>query len=121
MEIKNIFSELAAQPAGSFLDVVQFNGSNVGACNITGTSPIWEMHPDTDELFYVLDGEFEITLLKDDGMEHFVAPAGSVFSIPKGLWHKPAAPQGVKLIYLTPGITLHSEAEDPRKEVAQKP
>ena len=44
------------------------------------------------------------------------AQAGSVFSISKGVWHKPASPNGVKFIYITPGETLHSDAKDPRVE-----
>ncbi len=113
MLIKNILTELAAHPQGSFLDVVPFNGKHVGACDITGVSPVWEMHPDTDELFYILEGEFEMTLLQDDETHH-VAPAGSVFVVPQGVWHKPAAPNGSKFLYLTPGRSVHSEARDPR-------
>jgi mannose-6-phosphate isomerase-like protein (cupin superfamily) len=110
MELKNVCSELAAHPEGTFLDLVPFNQSNISACSITGTSPLWEMHPDTDEFFYILEGEFEITLLQRDGQAHFVAPSGSTFVVPKGIWHKPAAPQGAKFLYLTPGETRHSEA-----------
>ena len=95
--------------------MVQFNGGTVGACSITGTSPVWEMHPDTDEFFYILEGEFEITLLSGEDPEHFIASAGSTFVVPKGIWHKPAAPVGSKFIYLTPGTTLHSEAIGPRE------
>ena len=115
MEIKQVLSELAAHPQGSFLDMVLFNGNNVGACSIAGISPVWEMHPDTDEFFYIIEGEFEITLLNGSTPEHYTAPAGSTFVVPKGLWHKPAAPNGCKFIYHTPGTTLHSEAEDPRQ------
>jgi len=78
-------------------------------------SPVWEMHPDTDEFFYVLEGTFEITLLTDTGPICHVAPAGSTFVIPRGLWHKPAAPNGAKFMYMTPGQSLHSDAEDPRE------
>ncbi|MEL7349796.1 MAG: cupin domain-containing protein [Cyanobacteria bacterium P01_A01_bin.116] len=116
MEIKNILTELANSPEGTFLDVVPFNNSNISACNITGTSPAWEMHPDTDEFFYILEGTFEITLLTGATPEHHTAPAGTALVIPKGIWHKPAAPNGAKFIYHTPGKTLHSEAEDPRQE-----
>ena len=111
---KHLRAELAAHPEGSFLDIVPFNGSHVGACDITGVSPVWEMHPDTDELFYILEGEFEITLLKNEEAEHFTAPAGSVFVVPRGVWHKPGAPGGAKFLYLTPGTSLHSDADDPR-------
>ena len=116
MHIKNIFAELAAHPEGSFLNVGAFHGHNFGTCDITGVSPVWEMHPDTDEFFYIVEGEFEITLLTESETQHHVAPAGSVFVVPKGLWHKPGAPKGAKFIYFTPGQSLHSEAEDPRLE-----
>ncbi|MEL7494653.1 MAG: cupin domain-containing protein [Cyanobacteria bacterium J06554_11] len=116
MKIVNISAELAAHSQGSFLNLVEFNGHPVGACDIVGTSPVWEMHPDTDELFYVIEGTFEATLITDAGETHHVAAAGSMLVIPKGVWHRPAAPDGAKLIYLTPGKTLHSEAADPRVE-----
>ena len=115
MDIKHVITELTAHPEGSFLDVVPFNGASVGACSITGTSPVWEMHPDTDELFYIIEGEFEMVLLTGDRPERCVASAGSMFAIPKGVWHKPGAPNGSKFIYLTPGTTLHSDADDPRQ------
>ena len=114
MNVTNVLSELDASPEGSFLNLCDFNEHNVGACSISGVSPFWEMHPDTDELFYVLDGEFEITLLQEDGPAKYTAPAGSVFVVPRGIWHKPAAPGGAKFLYLTPGTSLHSDAEDPR-------
>ncbi|MEM6254319.1 MAG: cupin domain-containing protein [Cyanobacteria bacterium P01_D01_bin.156] len=114
MEPKNVYTELAAHPEGSFLDIVAFNDSNLGACSITGVSPVWEMHPDTDEWFYILEGEFEMTLLEGEEPQHFKAEAGSTFVIPKGIWHKPGAPEGCKFIYFTPGQTLHSDKDDPR-------
>ena len=116
MEIKNLFSELAANPEGSFLDLVSFNGNQFGTCDITGVSPVWEMHPETDEFFYVVEGEFEVTLLEEAGESHHVAPAGTTLVIPRGLWHRPGAPKGAKLLYFTPGQSLHSDAQDPRVE-----
>ena len=75
---------------------------------------MWEMHPDTDEFFYIIEGSFEVTLLTDTGPQHHEAAAGSCFVIPQGLWHKPAAPTGAKFMYFTPGTSLHSDAPDPR-------
>ncbi len=115
MEVKDILTELAAVPDGTFLDISAFNGHHIGACSITGVSPVWEMHPDTDEFFYVIEGTFEVTVLTENGAEHRAAPAGTSLVIPRGLWHKPAAPKGAKFLYLTPGQSLHSEAEDPRE------
>jgi mannose-6-phosphate isomerase-like protein (cupin superfamily) len=114
MDVKDVLAELAAVPEGTFLDIVDFNEHHIGACSITGVSPVWEMHPDTDEFFFVLEGNFEVTVLTDTGAEHFVAPAGSTFVVPRGLWNKPAAPTGARFLYLTPGQSLHSEAENPR-------
>ena len=117
MEVKDILAELAAVPDGTFLDVASFNEHHIGACSITGVSPVWEMHPDTDEFFYIIEGTFEVTVLTETGTEHRVAPAGSTLIVPRGLWHKPAAPNGAKFLYLTPGKSLHSDAEDPRKSL----
>lgn len=114
MEVKNVYAELAASPDGSFLNVLAFNDSHMSACSITGISPVWEMHPDTDEWFYILEGEFEMTLLNGATPQHVVAAAGSIFVVPKGVWHKPGAPKGAKFMYFTPGQTLHSEQDDPR-------
>ena len=87
MKVTDIVSLLNAHPEGSFLDFAAFNGQNFGTCSITGVSPVWEMHPDTDEFFYIIEGQFEITLLEGDSHEHCVAPAGSAFVVPKGIWH----------------------------------
>jgi mannose-6-phosphate isomerase-like protein (cupin superfamily) len=113
MQITCIDERLDAQPRGSFLDVARFNGHTFGACHIQGVSPVWEMHPDTDEFFHVLEGTFEITLRLEEGEAHHVIDAGCVFVVPRGVWHRPAAPGGAKFLYFTPGRSLHSDAVDP--------
>lgn len=114
MQVTDLLSLLNSHKEGEFLDVADFNGYTFGTCRTSGTSPYWEMHPETDEFFYVLDGLFEVTLLFDSGTELRKIPAGSVGVVPKGVWHRPAAPDGAAFLYFTPGETLHSEAEDPR-------
>ena len=73
------------------------------------------MHPDTDELFIVRDGEVEIILLQGENPQSYRASSGSAFVVPKGVWHKPAAPSGATFLFMTPGQSLHSDAEDPRR------
>lgn len=114
MEIINIMQELSKHPTETFLNLVNFNDSHIGACDITGVSPVWEMHPDTDEFFYILQGQFEITLLDGEVPSKHIVNPGSCFVVPTGIWHKPAAPNGCKFIYFTPGESLHSDADDPR-------
>ncbi len=117
MEITNVLKLLADNPEGSFLEFSAFNDKSFGTCSVTGVSPGWEMHPDTDEFFYVIEGTVEITLLRDEP-EHYVAPPGSSFVVPKGIWHKPGAPLGAKFMYFTPGQSLYSESDDPRNDTA---
>lgn len=115
MEIINILELLAKQP-NEFHQFAAFNGHQFGTCDITGNNPGWEMHPDTDEFFYIIEGEAEMTLLYDDGPQHVVAGAGSSFVVPMGIWHKPEAPAGAKFLFFTPGESLTSMAEDPRTD-----
>jgi mannose-6-phosphate isomerase-like protein (cupin superfamily) len=116
MEIKNVVDELAKHPEFTFLDVIPFNQHKVGALSVTGVAPGWEMHPDTDELFYIIDGEAEFVLYEASGPKSCVASAGNIFAVPKGIWHKPGAPKGAKFFYLTPGKSLSSEMDDPRED-----
>lgn len=82
-----------------------------------GPSP-WEMHPDCDELLHVLEGEIEVEVLPaagGDGIRTRV-PAGSLFVVPRGCWHRQTLLVRTKELYLTPGPSLHSNADDPRRE-----
>ncbi len=116
METTDVLALLRDNPEGSFLEFGLFNGRSFGTCSVTGVSPGWEMHPDTDEFFYVIEGCVEITLLEGDQSNHHVAPAGTSFVVPRGIWHKPGAPEGAKFLYFTPGQSLYSESEDPRAD-----
>ncbi len=114
MNVIDVREELSKHPEGTFLNILEFNHNHVGACDITGESPVWEMHPDTDEFFYIIEGQFEIILLDGQNPSKFIAKSGSSFVVPQGIWHKPAAPGGCKFIHFTPGESLHSQAKDPR-------
>jgi mannose-6-phosphate isomerase-like protein (cupin superfamily) len=74
------------------------------------------MHPDDDELLQVLEGEMWVTLLTDDGPVETQVPAGSLFVVPRGCWHKQRIPVRTCELYVTPGKSLHSTDDDPRTE-----
>ena len=114
MEVVDVDEALSRHPAGTFLNLLKFNDSHFGACDVTGESPVWEMHPDTDEYFYILGGQFEMLLLDGKTPSKYVVNPGSSFVVPVGIWHKPGAPNGCRFIHYTPGESLHSEADDPR-------
>ena len=114
MKVVNVVNLLATSTMGEFVDVLPFNNTLIGAVDISGASPFWEIHPDTDELFYVISGRLELELLIDSGSEHHSASANEIMVAPKGFWHKLSAPDSAKFIYLTPGQSLHSGKADPR-------
>ena len=99
-----------------FHELSRFNQGTAGVfqCS-TGTSP-WERHPDDDELLHVLEGETIVTVLTDGGPVETPVRAGSVFIVPKGLWHRQHIPEKLKEFFVTPGATEHSTAEDPRSD-----
>ena len=82
-----------------------------------GPSP-WEMHPECDEMLQVLEGEIEVEVLPQDGSrgETTRVPAGSFCVVPRGCWHRQNLLARTKELYLTPGSSLHSTADDPRQE-----
>ncbi|MEM7413451.1 MAG: cupin domain-containing protein [Myxococcota bacterium] len=117
MDITNVLDLLGKHPEGTFLEFSPFNGKSFGTCDITGVHPGWEMHPDTDEFFFVLEGMVEITLLEGDAPPQlYTAKPGTSFVVPRGVWHKPGAPSGAKFIHYTPGQSLESMSEDPRRD-----
>ncbi|WP_026972029.1 cupin domain-containing protein [Aliagarivorans marinus] len=59
---------------------------------------VWHDHPDTDEVFFVVEGCLDIEFR--DGK--VTLEAGEVFVIPKGVEHKPVAQSECKIILVEP-------------------
>jgi mannose-6-phosphate isomerase-like protein (cupin superfamily) len=59
---------------------------------------VWHDHPDTDEVFIVIEGELEIEFR--DGLVQLVA--GEMYVIPKGVEHKPHAKGLVQVMLVEP-------------------
>lgn len=115
MKIKNIDAELSNNPKGSFFDIIEFNGSHFGACSTNELGPGWEIHPDSDEFFHILEGEVQIILLENYKEKEYSISAGSVFVVPKGIWHKPGAVVRAKFLYFMPGQSLYSDLANPEQ------
>jgi mannose-6-phosphate isomerase-like protein (cupin superfamily) len=86
----------------------------LGVTRFSGLTP-WERHPDGDELLYLVDGAVEVTVLTDESAVHVKVPAGSVFVVPRNLWHRQHARDRTALLFVT-GATEISWADDPRLE-----
>jgi mannose-6-phosphate isomerase-like protein (cupin superfamily) len=59
---------------------------------------VWHNHPDTDEVFIVIEGELNIEL--PDGV--VTLSSGELFVIPKGIEHKPVANKECKIMIIEP-------------------
>ncbi|RSE94465.1 cupin domain-containing protein [Achromobacter aegrifaciens] len=59
---------------------------------------VWHSHADTDETFIVIEGRLRIQLR--DG--HIDLGPGEMAVVPKGVAHKPCAPEEVKMLLIEP-------------------
>jgi mannose-6-phosphate isomerase-like protein (cupin superfamily) len=81
--------------------VTRVNDYDVRVAKVDGDH-LWHVHDDTDEFFLVLDGELRIALREPAGERTVVLPKGSVFTVPRGTFHKPSAPAGAELLLFEP-------------------
>jgi quercetin dioxygenase-like cupin family protein len=105
--VKNLGSQ-------GFREFARVNNCTVGVFRTPADSWLWERHPDGDELLYIIAGELEMTLLLESVPEQTSLHPGSLFVVPKGVWHRPYARTDVRLLFVTPARTETSTAEDPR-------
>jgi mannose-6-phosphate isomerase-like protein (cupin superfamily) len=82
----------------------RIDGFTVGAPLITEDAPHdGEMHPDGDELLYLISGALIVTLELDEGDVVLDLAAGDAVVVPKGVWHKVTMREPGQLIHITPG------------------
>jgi len=75
--------------------VGHYNGNEVRVSKLKGEF-IWHSHADTDELFLVLKGR--LTIEFRDGVS--TIGAGEFLVVPKGVEHRPVAPEEVELLIM---------------------
>ena len=65
---------------------------------------IWEMHPAGDEIVYLLSGDVELILEREDfrGSVHLSEP-GAYAIVPKGTWHTAKTSVPTSMLFVTPG------------------
>ncbi|MBA4861077.1 cupin domain-containing protein [Streptomyces sp. PSKA54] len=97
--------------------VTRVNDYDVRIAKVEGEH-LWHAHEHTDEFFLVIDGELTIALREPEAGERTVTlPKGSVFTVPRGVEHKPTAPSGASILLFEPTGTLtvgdrHEEVPD---------
>jgi mannose-6-phosphate isomerase-like protein (cupin superfamily) len=89
---------------------VRIDGHTFGVADIDQAPPHrGEVHPDGDELLYVISGRCEV-VLEEGGTEetvgtetrHVLEP-GDAMVVPQGHWHRIETLEPYRLVHLTPG------------------
>jgi mannose-6-phosphate isomerase-like protein (cupin superfamily) len=65
---------------------------------------VWHSHPETDEMFLIVDGELDIHFR--DGI--LKLHQGEMFVVPKGVEHKPVAAQECQIMLIEPAGTSNT-------------
>jgi len=65
---------------------------------------VWHSHPETDELFFVIEGKMSIAL-RD---RTFDVKRGELIVVPKGVEHKPACKTKCTVMLIEPSGTLNT-------------
>lgn len=98
-----------AEKFGKFSDrwspkiIAQMNDYDFRLVKIQGEF-VWHSHPETDDVFIVLEGEMGIQL-RDGQVE---LKAGEMFIVPKGVEHKPFAKSECKVLLIEPKGTVNT-------------
>jgi mannose-6-phosphate isomerase-like protein (cupin superfamily) len=83
---------------------VRLDGHTLGVCTVGGESPHGgEMHPDGDEILFVIDGRLRVLLELDSGDRVVDVDAGKAVVIPKGTWHLILRGEPAHILNITPG------------------
>ncbi len=94
-------ARLVEQPGGP---PRRIDGFTIGAPMLTGDAPHdGEMHPDGDELLFMLSGAVTVRLELPDGNRSVFLGAGEALVVPQGVWHKITMQQPGRLVHITPG------------------
>ena len=100
----------------AFTQFASFNEHGFGVFRIAespGAGP-WEMHPDTDELLYVLEGTVTVERFDPSGNQLIPLGAGQLVVIPRNHWHRHVDAVDLIEMFYTPGVSLH--CDDPGAE-----
>ena len=98
---------IAGELNGQMVKFVKFKGEFV-----------WHKHDNEDEMFYVVEGEFNMEL-RD---KTIVIKENEFIIIPRGVEHRPVAPNEVSVILFEPASTLNTgdKKNEMTKEVLER-
>lgn len=82
---------------------IPVDGATFGVATMSENSPHdGEMHPDGDEVLYLISGRVRVTLETVPVQTLDVDP-GDGLIVPKGVWHRVDILEPSQIVYMTPG------------------
>ena len=79
------------------------DGMTIGVVTMAENSPHGgEMHPDGDEVLYLISGRANVVFLDDPEDDIELSP-GSGLVVPQGMWHRVDILEPSQIVYATPG------------------
>lgn len=80
------------------------DGLVVGVARMSSNPPHrGEMHPDGDELLYLLSGHVDVLLEEEGGERKVEVNPGEALVVPRGVWHRVLLREPSELLHITPG------------------
>lgn len=86
--------------------LASMNGTAIKIAKFKGPFT-WHTHEDSDEIFWVVKGEVNI-LMRGESEETVVIGENQMFSVPKGIEHKPVAEEEAWIVLLEPEDMLNT-------------
>jgi mannose-6-phosphate isomerase-like protein (cupin superfamily) len=82
----------------------RISGYTIGVPELTGDAPHdGEVHPDGDELLYLISGAVTVRLELPQGDRTVDLRAGDALVVPQGIWHRITLREPGRLVHVTPG------------------
>jgi mannose-6-phosphate isomerase-like protein (cupin superfamily) len=82
----------------------RIDGYTVGAPVMTGPAPhAGEMHPDGDELLYLISGKISVVLEQGAAERVLEVLPGQAVIVPRGVWHRVVPNEPSQMVHITPG------------------
>jgi mannose-6-phosphate isomerase-like protein (cupin superfamily) len=80
------------------------DGYTISAPTLTRNAPHrGEMHPDGDEVLYVISGRVQVKLEESGGDRTVSVESGQSLIVPRGVWHLVVLEEPTHLLHITPG------------------
>lgn len=86
--------------------LASMNGTAIKIAKFKGPFT-WHTHEDSDEIFWVVKGEVNI-LIRGESEETVVIGENQMFSVPKGIEHKPVGKEEAWIVLLEPEDMLNT-------------